>query len=511
MRRFFGRGDFRTLIAALSRSPEHNVPPYLPYPPVLPYSVSVKAVFSRIGAASVLALIFVFQPILAQGAAQPISETTLTALYKAQLARTEPDPYVEKRILDERARIRSQIDDELNAFLSERIKEEEAAIGDLTTAVERQKTVLASLEERLRDREVDLDLLIEEEKKFYLASKIPDATEGEYRLTKTHSELLAKKAILEESVAATKFFLTPQRERLQKLTFDLRLQQFAGLINVGKYVLLLLLIFFLERFIRTKFLVRIKNRSRRYAAMKIFTAAVYIVIIFWMLGRLFCRAPRHPYVVCHRGRGSRRGALGCGERFHRVGRDRAGTQVSLGQRISVGSVTGDVIDIGILRTTLLEVATAGSVDLERTGRTVFIPNWHVLNFALANYNTTSDYLKAEMTVTVTYESEWRRARKILQEILTQLTGEYLEKARMQALMRTQQFYYSHEMREPVVYTDLGADGVQFTLRFFVPVGERRAVMSAISKKSLSDSMPRLRPSPWRTKHPGSMRRRYLGI
>ncbi|MEK7591394.1 MAG: mechanosensitive ion channel domain-containing protein [Patescibacteria group bacterium] len=450
----------------------------------MPYSVSVKAVFSRIGAASVLALIFVFQPILAQGAAQPISETTLTALYKAQLARTEPDPYVEKRILDERARIRSQIDDELNAFLSERIKEEEAAIGDLTTAVERQKTVLASLEERLRDREVDLDLLIEEEKKFYLASKIPDATEGEYRLTKTHSELLAKKAILEESVAATKFFLTPQRERLQKLTFDLRLQQFAGLINVGKYVLLLLLIFFLERFIRTKFLVRIKNRSRRYAAMKIFTAAVYIVIIFWMLGRLFAEHPGILTSFAIVGAGLAVALSDVVKDFIGWAVIVQGRRFSLGQRISVGSVTGDVIDIGILRTTLLEVATAGSVDLERTGRTVFIPNWHVLNFALANYNTTSDYLKAEMTVTVTYESEWRRARKILQEILTQLTGEYLEKARMQALMRTQQFYYSHEMREPVVYTDLGADGVQFTLRFFVPVGERRAVMSAISEKIL---------------------------
>lgn len=445
----------------------------------------MKAVFSRIGAASVLAIIFVFQPILAQGDAQPISETTLTALYKAKLARTEADPYVEKRILDERARIRSQIDDELNQFLSERSKEEAAATaGDLTTAVERQKAVVASLEERLRDREVDLDLLNEEEKRFYLANEPPADTEGEYRLTETHFALLAKKAILEERIAATKFFMTPQRERLQKLAFDLRLQQFAGLINVGKYVLLLLLIFFLERFIRAKFLVRIKNRSRRYAVMKMFTATVYIMIIFWMLGRLFAEHPGILTSFAIVGAGLAVALSDVVKDFIGWAVIVQGRRFSLGQRISVGSVTGDVIDIGVLRTTLLEVAMAGSVDLDRTGRTVFIPNWHVLQCALANYNTTSDYLKAEMNVTVTYESEWSRARQILQEVLTQLTSEYLEKARMQALMRTQQFYYSHEMRESIVYTDLGADGVQFTLRFFVPVGERRAVMSAISEKIL---------------------------
>ena len=444
------------------------------------YSAPVKVIFSRIGAVLLLCA-FLVQPSFAQTATPAINEATLKSLYQAQL-RQPADAYLEKRIADERTRIRSLIDDELNAFLNTRAAEETEGTN-LMSAVDRQRGTVAALEERLRDRQVDLDLLSEEEKKFYLSDS-PPVDEGAYRLTETHAELLAKKAILEERIIAVEFFLAPQRERLSKLTFQWRLEQFAGFINVGKYVLLLLVIFFLERFIRLRFLIRIQNRTRRYAAMKIFTTVVYMVVIIWMLGRLFAE---HPGIL------TSFAIVGAGlaVALSDVVKDLIGWIVivqgrrfSLGQRITVGGVTGDVIDIGLLRTTLLEVLTIGAADLERTGRTIYIPNWHVLSYALTNYNTTSDFLKAEMFVTITYESDWRRAREHLQTILKEETGSYMDKAKRQSVARTQQFYYLAEIPTPIVYTDLGSDGVQFTLRFHVPVGERRVVISKISEKVL---------------------------
>ncbi|MBI3332303.1 mechanosensitive ion channel, partial [Candidatus Peregrinibacteria bacterium] len=158
---------------------------------------------------------------------------------------------------------------------------------------------------------------------------------------------------------------------------------------------------------------------------------------------------------------------------------------SLGQRITVGGNTGDVIDIGPLRTTLLEVATApGNADLERTGRTLYLPNSVVLSQALLNYNTTSDFIKAEMEVVITYESDWKEGEKILMDILKEENEEFAEKARRQSLTRTQQFYFSHELRAPVVFMDLANDGVRFILRYYVPIGERRLIGTSIAKKIL---------------------------
>ena len=440
----------------------------------------MKVFLSRVGAVLLLCA-FLVQPSFAQTPPPEINEATLKSLYQAEL-RQPDDEYLAKRITDERTRIRSLIDDELNEFLNARAAEETDGT-DLTSAVDRQRGTVAALEERQRDRQVDLDLLNEEEKKFYLSATPPE-DEGEYRLTETHAELLAKKAILEERVAAVEFFLAPQRERLSKLSFQLRLEQFAGFINVGKYVLLLLAIFFLERFIRLRFLVRIQNRTRRYASMKIFTTAVYMVVIIWILGRLFAE---HPGIL------TSFAIVGAGlaVALSDVVKDLIGWVVivqgrrfSLGQRITVGGVTGDVIDIGLLRTTILEVLTVGAADLERTGRTIYIPNWHVLSYALTNYNTTSDFLKAEIFVTITFESDWRKAREHLQAILKEETGGYMEKAKRQSVARTQQFYYLAEIPTPIVYTDLGSDGVQFTLRFHVPVGERRVVITNISEKIL---------------------------
>src|SRR3989344_4701772 len=70
----------------------------------------------------------------------------------------------------------------------------------LTKAVDRQRNVVTGLQERLRDIKADLDLLQTEERHFYLEEESTGSGAGTFRLTKTHPELLAKKALLEERI-----------------------------------------------------------------------------------------------------------------------------------------------------------------------------------------------------------------------------------------------------------------------------------------------------------------------
>jgi small-conductance mechanosensitive channel len=411
-----------------------------------------------------------------------IDDRFLIQLYEAFLRKEQKDTYLEKRIADERARIRSLIDDELNALVNPEPAEEQ--VPDLLGAIERQRSVVNALEDSLRERKVDLELLLEEEKKYYLGAPLPPEEE-EYRLTTSHGELLAKKAVLEERIAALEFFLAPQRERLQKLTWEQRLAQFSLAIGIGKYVGLLLLIVFFERIVRTKLLTRIQNRERRYTTMKMFTGTVYLIVIVWLLARLLTEYPRILTSLAIVG-------AGLAVALQDVVKDIIGwltivqgRRFSPGQRIAVGPYTGDVIDIGLLRTTLLEVGTVGASDLERSGKTLYVPNSLVLTQSVLNYNTTSDFIKAELPITVTYDSNWKRAEEILLEILHEETDEYAERARRQAASRTQEFYFSHELRDPIVYVDLAPHGVHFMLRFYVPVGERRLVIYRVTQKVLA--------------------------
>lgn len=419
----------------------------------------------------------------AQVSADP-GEPVLQSLYAALLKKAGgSDPYLEKRIADERAKVRSRIDDELNALLNEKAKEEEATTIDLLGAIDRQRILMEGLTSKLRDRSVDLELLVEEEKKFYLGTP-PDAADEEFRLTKSHAELLAKKAILEERISSLEFFLKPQKQRLRKLTFDQRLEQFSAFVLAGWYVALLLLVYFVERLVRTHVLTRIQNRTRRYAMIKLFTAGVYTFVILVILSRLFAE---HPGII------TSFAIVGAGlaVALQDVVKDVIGWLVivqgrrfSLGQRVSIGGITGDVIDVTLLRTTLLEVGTHGGADLERSGKTLYIPNALVLTHSVLNYNTTSDFIKAEIPLTITYESDVQKAEQILMQILKEETEEFAEKARRQSMSRTQQFYFSHEMRAPQIFIDLAASGVQCTLRFYVPIGERRVVVTKITQKIL---------------------------
>lgn len=440
--------------------------------------------FRKFGVIALLLVASIPYASAAEKAPVQINERPLTQLFEAFLKKDRNDDYLEKRITEERDRIRGLINDELEGFLQENQTEEAAQQEEnLGDALSRQRALVSALEERLRAHSVDLGLLQEEEKKYYAVQ--PASVEDEaFRLTKTYGQLLARKAILEERIAALNLFLDPQQRRLQRLVFQERIAQFSTFIGIATYVGILLAIVIAERLIRNRLLTRIQNRTRRYATMKVFTAFVYLAVIVWLLGRLFSEYPDIITSFAIVG-------AGLAVALQDVVKDVIGWLVivqgkrfSLGQRISIGGITGDVIDIGLLRTTLLEVNTTGSADYERSGKTLYIPNLLALTQGVLNYNTTSDFIKAEYGVTITYESDWRRAEQILLAVLEEETAEYTERARRQSMQRTQQFYYSHELRGPVVYVDIGAHGVVCTMRFFVPIGERRLVNARIARKIL---------------------------
>src|SRR3990167_2032190 len=114
-----------------------------------------------------------------------VDEGTLIRLFESSL-RYPGDTYLEKRIADERTRIRSIFEKDVQSVIDALVSATTDGEGtDLPKALDRQRNLVSTLEERLQEQQVDLDLLSEEEKKYYLAPIAGTGSLEDYRLTRS--------------------------------------------------------------------------------------------------------------------------------------------------------------------------------------------------------------------------------------------------------------------------------------------------------------------------------------
>ena len=105
----------------------------------------------------------------------------------------------------------------------------------------------------------------------------------------------------------------------------------------------------------------------------------------------------------------------------------------VGDRIQIGKHAGDVIDIRLFRFTLIEIGNWVEAD-QSTGRVILIPNSQILMEAIANYSKGFRYIWNELPVLLTFESNWSKAKTILQEIIDEHSA-YLSESAMQSVRK----------------------------------------------------------------------------
>ena len=86
----------------------------------------------------------------------------------------------------------------------------------------------------------------------------------------------------------------------------------------------------------------------------------------------------------------------------------------VGDRVQLGDHRGDVIDQRIFMFSLMEIGNWVDSD-QSTGRVIHIPNGKIFNEVLANYSQGFQYIWNEIPVLVTFESDWRKAKQILDD------------------------------------------------------------------------------------------------
>jgi small-conductance mechanosensitive channel len=150
----------------------------------------------------------------------------------------------------------------------------------------------------------------------------------------------------------------------------------------------------------------------------------------------------------------------------------------LGDRIQIGDRAGDVVDIRIFQFTLLEIGNWVEAD-QSTGRVIHVPNSLLLTEPLANFTAEFGFIWNEIPVLLTFESDWKRGKEILQEILDRAVGDVVETAEREIKTASRRFFIYFKMLTPKVYTSVRDSGVLLTLRFICPARRRRGTTEEI--------------------------------
>jgi small-conductance mechanosensitive channel len=150
----------------------------------------------------------------------------------------------------------------------------------------------------------------------------------------------------------------------------------------------------------------------------------------------------------------------------------------VGDRIQIGEHRGDVIDIRAFQFSLMEVGNWVDAD-QSTGRVLHVPNGLVITQPVANYSRGFPYIWNEIPVLITFESDWKRAKEILLEIVSKRPEALSERAEQALREASKKFFIRYPTLTPTVYTAVKESGVLLTLRYLCPPRRRRGTEQSI--------------------------------
>ncbi|MBN1316173.1 MAG: mechanosensitive ion channel family protein [Anaerolineales bacterium] len=250
---------------------------------------------------------------------------------------------------------------------------------------------------------------------------------------------------------------------------------------VGKIIFAfvgILVLVVLVRFSQRVFGRRIAQTKSRYFVRKLITLAGYLVGILFV-SIVFSDQLGHLTVAF--------GVAGAGIAFalQEVIVSIAGwIAVSLGHfyhvgdRVQLGGIMGDVIDVGVLRTTIMECGEWVNSD-QYNGRIVRVANSFVFKEPVFNYSADFPFLWDEITVPIKYGCDYRLARKILIDVANDVVGSSVEAAKKSWKQVVGKFMVEDELVEPIVTLTANDNWIEFTVRYVVDYKRRRVIKDEI--------------------------------
>jgi small-conductance mechanosensitive channel len=158
---------------------------------------------------------------------------------------------------------------------------------------------------------------------------------------------------------------------------------------------------------------------------------------------------------------------------------------TVGDRVQIGETRGDVIDIGLLRTTLMETGDWVNRDLYN-GRLVRIPNSLVLKASVFNYSQGFRFVWDEIKVVFSVTSDCQLAKEMFLRVAQAADGAYLAEAQASWKYISENFRTENPPLEPTVSLVVNSGSLEFSLRYVIDYTKRTAMKTQLFTKIVEE-------------------------
>lgn len=252
----------------------------------------------------------------------------------------------------------------------------------------------------------------------------------------------------------------------------------TAIIKLGIIIIGLIAIWLIRKLVQNKIFSKIKDNDKHYKAKKLssflgyFLSLILLVLVFSdKLGGVTVAL----------------GVAGAGIAFalQEVIASFAGWLAIMfgnfyttGDRVQLGGIKGDVMDIGVLRTTIMETGQWVDGDLYN-GRIVLIANSFVFKEPVFNYSGDFPFLWDEIKIPIQYGSNYEKATTIFEEVGKEIAGDLSIQSKEQWSHLQNKYRLEEAQTEPMVSLIANDNWVEYTLRFVVGYKKRRATKTAL--------------------------------
>lgn len=157
----------------------------------------------------------------------------------------------------------------------------------------------------------------------------------------------------------------------------------------------------------------------------------------------------------------------------------------VGDRVQLGDTKGDVIDVRPFKFTVLEIGNWVDAD-QSTGRVIHVPNHYIFTNELANYTSDFKFIWNEVKVLVTFESDWKKAKTILDNVVNEVSAGFIDDAKKQIASASKSYLIEFKYLTPITYTDVKDSGINLTVRYLTDPRRRRGTSQIIWERILDE-------------------------
>ena len=172
-----------------------------------------------------------------------------------------------------------------------------------------------------------------------------------------------------------------------------------------------------------------------------------------------------------------------------------GNNFSVGDRITMGGVRGDVIALGFIQTTIMEMGQPPPVQgadpavwvksRQYTGRVVTVSNGEIFKSAVYNYTRDFPYIWEEMVIPITYTADRVKAEEIMLAAAAKHALQREEVSQTELDLMATRYFITVEDFAPKVYYRITDNWLELTVRFLYNVRGVRDLKDAMSRDILT--------------------------